>query len=70
MSISGQPTSYLKVEKYGISLLRGVGAAIDDAAEIGVVDIGFADEECRDSDDFGDAGGEDFETHADQEAEF
>ncbi|TQD87126.1 hypothetical protein C1H46_027266 [Malus baccata] len=45
------------------------GAAVDDTAEIGAVDVGFAEEEGEDWDDFGDAGGEDFGAHADEAAE-
>ncbi|KAB2596894.1 hypothetical protein D8674_032344 [Pyrus ussuriensis x Pyrus communis] len=46
------------------------GAAIDDEAEIGAIDVGFAEEENKEWDDFNDAGGEDFEAHSDQAAEF
>ncbi|CAN6716900.1 unnamed protein product [Malus baccata var. baccata] len=46
------------------------GPAVDDAAEIGAVDVGFAEEEGEDWGDVGDSGGEDFGAHADEAAEF
>lgn len=45
------------------------GASIEDAAEIGAVDAGLAEEEGEDGDDFGDSGGEDFGAHANEAAE-
>lgn len=44
------------------------GASIEDAAEIGAVDTGLAEEEGEDGDDFGDSGGKDFGAHANEAA--
>lgn len=45
------------------------GAAVDDAAEVGALDAGFAEEEGEDGDEGGDFGGEDFGAHGGDAAE-